>query len=285
MSAVNISLIITTYNRPDALTAVVDACFAQSDLGYEIIIADDGSGHNTRQAVAALQARAPLPLRHVWQEDKGFRAARARNLGTLAAKGNYIIFLDGDCVPQRNFISQHRKLAQRGHLVSGSRVLLSEAATRRTLEQHLDLQRLSVAQKLSWRLAGDLNKVVQLLMTLPDWQRTSKRFTWRRIKSCNLGVWRADLELVNGFDESFLGWGHEDADLVMRLFNAGVMRKDGAFATEVFHLWHRENARDQARSNRALVLQRAAERCTWAVRGLREQQEPVALAAGQIVPQ
>ena len=70
----------------------------------------------------------------------------------------------------------------------------------------------------------------------------------------------------------------------MRLYNAGVMRKDGAFATEVFHLWHRENARDQARSNRALVRQRAAERCTWAVRGLREQQEPVALAAGQIVP-
>ena len=269
MSAVNISLIITTYNRPDALTAVVDACFAQSDLGYEIIIADDGSGHNTRQAVAALQARAPLPVRHVWQEDKGFRAARARNLGTLAANGNYIVFLDGDCVPQRNFISQHRKLAQRGHLVSGSRVLLSEAATRRTLEQHLDLQRLSVAEKLRWRLGGDLNKVVQLMITLPDWQRTSKRFTWRRIKSCNLAVWRADLERVNGFDESFLGWGHEDSDLVVRLYHAGVMRKDGAYATEVFHLWHREAARDQESSNRAIVLQRHADGTTQAVKGLR----------------
>ncbi|HEX7984180.1 MAG TPA: glycosyltransferase family 2 protein [Duganella sp.] len=284
MSVVTISLIITTYNRPDALTAVVEACFAQSDLGYEIIIADDGSGHNTRQAVAALQARAPLPLRHVWQEDKGFRAARARNLGTLAAKGNYIIFLDGDCIPQRNFISQHRKLAQRGHLVSGSRVLLSEAATRRTLEQHLDLHRLSVVDKLRWRLCGDLNKVLQLLMTWPDWKRTSKRFTWRRIKSCNMAVWRADLELVNGFDESFVGWGHEDADLVVRLFNAGVMRKDGAFATEVFHLWHKETKRDQASSNRAVVRQRAVDRCTRAVRGL-QQQQPADVAAGQIMPQ
>ena len=284
MSAVTISLIITTYNRPDALTAVVEACFAQSDLGYEIIIADDGSGHNTRQAVAALQARAPLPLRHVWQEDKGFRAARARNLGTLAAKGDYIIFLDGDCIPQRNFISQHRKLAQRGHLVSGSRVLLSEAATRRTLEQHLDLHRLSLAEKLRWRLAGDLNKVLQLLMTWPDWKRTSKRFTWRRIKSCNLAVWRADLELVNGFDESFVGWGHEDADLVVRLFNAGVMRKDGAFATEVFHLWHKETKRDQAGSNRAVVRQRAVDRCTRALRGL-QQQQPADVAADQIMPQ
>lgn len=285
MSAVTISLIVTTYNRPDALTAVVEACFAQSDQGFEIIIADDGSGHNTQQAVAALQARSPLPLRHVWQTDQGFRAARARNLGTLAAKGDYIIFIDGDCVPQRNFISQHRKLAQRGHLVSGSRILLSEAATRRALEDGVNLQRLTLAQKLRWRLAGDLNKVLQLLMTWPDWKRTSKRFTWRRIKSCNLAVWRADLELVNGFDESFLGWGHEDADLVMRLYNAGVMRKDGAFATEVFHLWHKETPRDQAGSNRALVLQRAAARCTRAVRGLQGQHEPADVAADPIVPQ
>lgn len=267
--AATISLIITTYNRPDALTAVVEACFQQDDMDFEIIIADDGSTHNTQQAVAALQARAPLPLRHVWQEDLGFRAARVRNLGTLEARGDYIIFLDGDCVPQSNFISQHRKLAQRGYLVSGSRILLSQAATARTLAQHLDLQRLSLLEKLRWRLAGDLNKVLQLLVGWPDWKRTSKRFSWRRIKSCNLAVWRSDLELVNGFDESFLGWGHEDSDLVVRLFHAGVMRKDGAFATEVFHLWHKENQRDQESSNRAVVLQRAADKTTQAVQGLR----------------
>jgi glycosyltransferase involved in cell wall biosynthesis len=269
MSSANISVIITTYNRPDALTAVVEACFAQDDQGFEIIIADDGSGHNTQQAVAALQARSPVPLRHVWQEDLGFRAARVRNLGTLDAKGDYIIFLDGDCVPQRNFISQHRKLAQRGHLVQGSRILLDERATARVLAQHLDLQRLGAGDKLAWRRNGALNKVLPLLLTLPDVGRTSRRFTWRRIKSCNLAVWRSDLELVNGFDESFLGWGHEDSDLVVRLFNAGVMRKDGAYATEVFHLWHKENARDQESSNRATVLQRAADRSTQAVRGLR----------------
>jgi glycosyltransferase involved in cell wall biosynthesis len=268
MSSANISVIITTYNRPDALVAVVEACFAQDDPGFEIIIADDGSGHNTQQAVAALQARSPVPLRHVWQEDQGFRAARARNLGTLDARGDYIIFLDGDCVPQRNFISQHRKLAQAGHLVQGSRILLSEQATAQVLGQHLDLHRLGLGEKLSWRGRGRFNKVLPLLLTLPDVGRARRRFTWRRIKSCNLAVWRSDLELVNGFDESFLGWGHEDADLVLRLFNAGVMRKDGAYATEVFHLWHRENRRDQETSNRATVLQRAADRTVRAVKGL-----------------
>lgn len=269
MLSATISVIITTYNRPDALSAVVEALFAQDDSDFELIIADDGSGHNTQQAVAALQARAPVPLRHVWQEDLGFRAARARNLGTLDAKGNYIIFLDGDCVPQRHFISQHRKLAQAGYLVQGSRILLSESATARVLSQHLDLQTLSAGAKLAWRRSGDLNKVMPLLLTLPDVGRTSKRFTWRRIKSCNLAVWRSDLDKVNGFDESFLGWGHEDADLVLRLYHAGVMRKDGAYATEVFHLWHRENPRDQETSNRATVLQRAVDRTVQATKGLR----------------
>lgn len=268
--ASKISVVITTYNRPDALTAVVEACFAQDDQDFEIIIADDGSTHNTRDCVAALQARAPMPLHHVWQEDQGFRAARVRNLGTQRATGDYIVFLDGDCVPQSNFISQHRKLAQPGYLVSGSRILLSAGLTARALAEPIDLQTLGLGDKLRYRLRGDLNKLLQLLFQWPDLRRTSKRFTWRRIKSCNLGVWRSDLALVNGFDESFLGWGHEDSDLVVRLFNAGVMRKDGAFATEVFHLWHKENQRDQESSNRAVVLQRAADKTTQAVRGLRE---------------
>ncbi|WP_426319141.1 glycosyltransferase family 2 protein [Pseudoduganella sp. R-43] len=268
--ASTISLIITTYNRPDALTAVVEACFAQDDQDFEIIIADDGSTNNTRGTVAALQARSPVPLKHVWQEDIGFRAARARNLGILAAQGEYIVFIDGDCVPQKNFISSHRRLARRGHVVTGSRVLLSETYTRRLLEQHLDIQRLGPLEKLKLYLTGGANKFLQTILTLPDVGRESKHFTWRRIKSCNMAAWRSDLDLVNGFDESFTGWGHEDSDLVLRLFNAGVMRKSGAFATEVYHLWHREAKRDQESSNRSAVLQRAIDKTTQAVAGLRE---------------
>jgi len=268
--ASTISIIITTYNRPDALTAVVEACFAQDDQDFEIIIADDGSANNTRETVAALQARSPVPMKHVWQEDIGFRAARARNLGTLAAQGEYIIFVDGDCVPQKDFVANHRRLAKRGYVVTGSRVLLDEAYTRHLLEQHLDIQRLGALEKLRLYLAGSANKFLQTMLTMPDLGRESKRFTWRRIKSCNMAVWRSDLDLVNGFDESFTGWGHEDSDLVLRLFNAGVMRKSGAFATEVYHLWHREAKRDQESSNRAVVLQRAKDKTTQAVSGLRE---------------
>ncbi|HEY0061076.1 MAG TPA: glycosyltransferase family 2 protein [Telluria sp.] len=264
-----ISVVITTYNRPDALAAVVQACFAQSDTNFEIIIADDGSTANTKACVDSLKARSPVPLQHVWQPDDGFRAAMARNRGTLAARGDYIVFLDGDCMPQRDFIAQHRKLAKPGYLVSGSRVLLSAALTERILTEHIDLPGASALRKLGWRLRGDFNKVLQVLLRWPDMGRESRHFTWRRIKSCNLGVWRADLDAVDGFDESFLGWGHEDSDLVVRLFNAGIMRKDGAFATEVFHLWHREAKRDQESSNRRVVLERAAAKTVLATQGLR----------------
>ncbi|QBE64624.1 glycosyltransferase family 2 protein [Pseudoduganella lutea] len=268
--ASKISVIVTTYNRPDALAAVIEACFAQDDPHFEIIIADDGSTNNTRDCVEALRPRSPVPLRYVWQPDEGFRAARVRNLGTLAASGDYIVFLDGDCIPASNFVTQHRKLARPGFIVSGSRVLLSEQYTRTLLETRINLHRLGAIDRLRLRLAGDFNKFLQTVLVLPDVGRERRKFSWRRIKSCNLAVWRADLDRVNGFDESFTGWGHEDSDLVVRLFNAGVLRKDGAFATEVYHLWHHENQRDQETSNRKVVLQRAADGTTQAEAGLRE---------------
>ena len=269
-----ISVVITTYNRPDALEAVVEACFLQDDKNFEIIIADDGSTANTRDCIERLAARSPVPLKHVWQPDDGFRAAMARNRGTLAATGDYIIFLDGDCVPQRDFIRRHRALAQPGFLVSGSRILLSQRLTERALREHIDVAGMSVGERLRHRLSGDMNKVIQTMLRWPDLGRVRRKFSWRRIKSCNLAVWKSDLVTVNGFDESFTGWGHEDSDLVVRLFHAGVLRKDGALATEVLHLWHREAQRDQESSNRKIVLERAANGTTQATVGLREHPQP-----------
>jgi glycosyltransferase involved in cell wall biosynthesis len=269
-----LSLVITTYDRPDALAAVVRACFMQDDKNFEIIIADDGSAANTAACIERLARASPVPLRHVWQPDQGFRAAMARNRGILAARGDYLVFLDGDCIPQRDFIARHRALARPGWLVSGSRILMSEALTRRVLDHGIDVAAASRITHLGWRLGGHINKVAQLLVRWPDigrrTGRNARRFNWRRIKSCNLAVWRSDLARVNGFDESFTGWGYEDSDLVLRLFHAGVLRTDGAFATEVFHLWHREAGRDRAASNRQAVLERAGTNITQAVRGLRE---------------
>jgi glycosyltransferase involved in cell wall biosynthesis len=266
---IRISLIIATYNWPEALRACVEACFRQSDRNFEIIIADDGSGEATRALVEELQARSPVPLRHVWQPDDGFRLAESRNNGILAATGDYIVTLDGDCVPQHDFIARHRALAEPGYMVTGSRILLSEAFSKRVLGEGIDLQSLSAGDILRYRLQG-LGKAAQLLIKLPDLGRRRHRFSFRRIKGCNMAFWRSDLERVNGFDESFRGWGYEDSDAVARLFHAGVMRKDGAYSTEVFHLWHREAKRDQASSNQHIVLERMVHKTSQAAIGLRE---------------
>jgi GT2 family glycosyltransferase len=209
-------------------------------------------------------------MRHVWQADDGFRLAMARNRGILASTGAYVIAMDGDCVPQADFVARHRALAERGFMVTGSRILLSQAFSARVLGEGINLQGLGLLEKLRLRGQGALNKAAPLVVKLPDIGRQRRAFSFRRIKGCNMAFWRSDLDRINGFDESFKGWGHEDADVVVRLFHAGVLRKDGAYATEVFHLWHREAQRDQATSNKQLVLDRLADKTTQAVKGLRE---------------
>jgi len=256
-----VSVVVTTYNRPDALRAVLRGLAAQDDPCFEVIVADDGSGPATADMLRAFAAepRAPGLLRvlHAWHPDDGFRASAARNMAVAASVGAYLVFLDGDCVPRPDYVSRHRRLAEPGFMVSGSRVLLSEALTARVLADPASpVHRHTLGWWLAQRLRGGTNKVLPLLR-MPDGRlRHYRRVEWRRIKSCNLAVWRGDFEAVDGFDECFVGWGHEDADLVLRLARQGVRRKGGAFATEVFHLWHRENARGEEPANRRRVEER-----------------------------
>lgn len=255
-----ISVIVTTYNRPDALSAVLRALLDQTDASFEVVVADDGSRQPTFDAVAAF-SNAPRStglqrLVHAWQPDDGFRASAARNLGVYAARGDYLVFLDGDCVPRPDYVARHRLLAERGFMVSGSRVLLSEQFTNQLLEKQVPAHLKPMSYWLWQRLTGNTNKVVPLLYFPNSPLRHYRTVKWSRIKSCNLAIWRDDYAAVNGFDESFVGWGHEDADLVLRLARYGIRRKGGAFSTEVFHLWHRENTRATESENRKRVEER-----------------------------
>ena len=109
-----ISLIVTTYNRADALEAVLAALARQTDRQFEAVIADDGSGPATAAVIERWRSRIGLPLSHVWQANRGFRAAEIRNRAILASRGEYCIFLDGDCLVRPDFIARHRRLAERG---------------------------------------------------------------------------------------------------------------------------------------------------------------------------
>lgn len=245
-----ISLIISTYNWPDALDATLRALSKQTKPGhFEVIIADDGSKPDTAQLIQTWQQKAHFEINHAWQADQGFRAARSRNNALLKAAGDYIIFLDGDCIPRRSFIANHRHLARQQHFVAGNRVLLDEAFTQQHLSVKTDLSQKSWWFWLKTRLQGHCNRCLALL-TLPlgplrDYQ--PKR--WQGARTCNLAAWTKDLFTINGFDQHYEGWGYEDTDLVLRLMRIGCRRRSGRFATSVLHCFHQLVERKNTEKN------------------------------------
>ncbi len=257
----HIALIITTYNRPDALAAVLEGCLTQTDADFEVIVADDGSTPETADLIALYQARlyqahAAFVIKHVWQEDTGFRAAAIRNRALAATAAEYIIFSDGDCVPPPEFVSSHRRLAEHGWFLSGNRMMLTQAFTKKVLHENLPIH---LWRKQDWfkaRLLGHIERLLPLLR-LPNLNWLRKRWPkrWRGAKTCNLSAWRSDLLRVNGLDESYTGWGLEDSDLVIRLLRGGIYNKSARFSVPVFHLWHRDNDRSSLEENRQRLQQ------------------------------
>jgi glycosyltransferase involved in cell wall biosynthesis len=249
-----ISVLLATYNWPEALSLCLQALREQTNKNFEIIICDDGSKDETKTLISEFQKDFPVLLKHLWQEDDGFRKTLILNQGIKSAKGEYLVFLDGDCIPQIDFIAQHLKLSEKNHLVTGSRILSSQQLTTDLCSNgHWSHQKLR-SSALTWGLKGLLNKWLPLFIKLPNFSgRLYKKFEWRRIKGCNMACWKSDAEAIGGFDESLLGWGHEDADFVFRLQKNGIIRKSGAWATEVIHLWHKIADRQTAEKNAAIV--------------------------------
>ena len=233
-----ISVIVTTYDREDALDAVLRALSRQTDRAFEVIVADDGSGPSTAALVETWKLKFGLPLARVHHEHRGFRAAEIRNRALLMARGVYCIFLDGDCIPQPRFVATHRRLAEPGWFVTGNRVLMSEVMTGFALETGQEPEFWTLTTWLAMRSYRAINRLTPLLRLPLGPLRKLRPRQWEHARSCNLGIWRSDLDRVDGFDAAFNGWGREDSDLLVRLLHAGVRRKDGNFATSVLHLWH-----------------------------------------------
>ena len=236
----DISVIVATYNRPDALGACLRALGRQTAKDFEIVVADDGSGPATREAIATWKARFGVPLTHVWQEDRGFRLAEIRNRAIAASNGDYLVFLDGDCIAPPGFVTAHRSLAEPGCFVAGNRALLSRSLTEEILANNLEPERWNVLSWAQHRMRGDINRLLPLISLPLGPVRKRLATEWEGVRGGNFAFHRADLERVDGFETAFTGWGLEDSDIVIRMIRAGVRRKDGRFATGVLHLWHPE---------------------------------------------
>jgi glycosyltransferase involved in cell wall biosynthesis len=244
-----ISLIVTTFDRPDALDAVLRSLARQSDRGFEVVIADDGSGAATAALIEQWKPKLGAALSHVWQEQRGFRAAEIRNRAIRVSGGDYCVFLDGDCLVRPDFVAAHRRLSERGWFVTGNRALMALALTTAVLRQNIEVEAWGTANWIEQRFRGGLNRLAPVLRLPLGALRKLRPRAWEGARSCNLAVWRSDLDRVDGFDASFSGWGKEDSDLLVRLLHAGVRRKDGACATGVLHLWHPGADRSQLSKN------------------------------------
>ena len=258
----SVSLVVTTYNWPQALELVLISILKQSVLPDEVIIADDGSKQETIDLVKRYQTTFPVPLIHSWQEDLGFRAARSRNLAFAKAKSDYIVMLDGDMVLHHHFIRDHKRAAAPNQFIQGRRVILTKPLTEQALESKQTLFSI-----FSSDVKNKANTISCPLLS-PIMSKLFSKQSLRGIRSCNMAIWKSDLIKVNGFNEAFVGWGREDSEFVVRLFNNGLIRKDLRFGGVAYHLYHNENSRQNLEENDRLLEDAIKKNVKFCERGL-----------------
>jgi glycosyltransferase involved in cell wall biosynthesis len=257
-----LALVITTYERPDALAAVLASVSRQTLAPTEILIADDGSGPRTREVVDAFIARSAVPTRLVSQPQAGFRVTRLRNLAIAATDMDYLIFIDGDMLLHPLFIADHARLRRRGFYTQGVRAHADARQTERLIAD-------PVRQPEFWSPGfGGLRRLYLLRSPAMASMTRTLANAFIAIKSCNQGIWREDLVRVNGFNEAIEGWGAEDKELAARLENAGVRRQTLLFGGIACHLHHAPAARTALPRNLALLEEAKREHRVRCDRGL-----------------
>jgi glycosyltransferase involved in cell wall biosynthesis len=229
------SLIITTYNRKDALELVILSALNQSISPNEIIIADDGSREDTRLLVESYQRISTIPIIHSWQEDIGFRLSAARNRAIARASYDYIIMVDGDLILDADFIKSHLRHAKPSRFIQGSRVFFSKEATDIALKNkqiHFNFFSKGISERYNTLNTPWLSYFVSRQIS-----------DLKRVRGCNQSFWKSDLLKINGFNEDFQGWGREDTEFAVRMLNNGIQffkMKLGGFG---YHLYHQQNSR------------------------------------------
>jgi len=243
----SVSLIVSTYNWPEALNLCLMSIITQTVLPAEVIIADDGSGTETQSLIEKYKEIFPVPLIHVWHEDEGFQLSRIRNKAIARASGDYIIQIDGDLILEPHFIADHISFSKPGSFISGTRVQMSSVLSNKLIKQNRTA--VTVFTKGITNFSNGIR--IPLLSRFLAGRYKAKQITY--VRGCNMAFWKTDLLKVNGYNESIVGWGREDSEIAVRLVNADVRKRILKFGAVVFHIYHPELARKQLTVNDTIL--------------------------------
>lgn len=262
-----ISVIVPTYNRPKALKLCLLSLAKQSVLPHEVLIADDGSGPETQNMVKTLQhdLTEVFPIKHVWHEDDGFRKPRILNETVRQASGDYLIFIDGDCIAHKHFIRAHVENSSPNAILSGKRVEFGKDLTERLLANETVLNSLTLS--LLWdAVRGRSRKVEEAIMLRSPLIRRlahRDRITDDGVWGCNFSLYKELFIAINGCDEDFLDGSIEDNDLGVRVLNQGKKIRSVRGLAIIFHLWHKSSwsfSNEKYLHNKAVLQRRIANR-------------------------
>lgn len=259
---ISVALLISTYNWPQALDLVLAGILKQTRMPDEVIIADDGSSTDTKELIEQYKTKFNLPIKHIWHEDLGFRKSLILNKSVKNIDSDYIIEIDGDIIIHPKFIADHLKAAKTGYFVQGSRTMLTEEKSNEIL--YTKKINFSV---FSPGLSSRFNALRLPLLTSIFALDPSNPF---HIKGCNLAFWKKDYIAINGYYNSFEGWGGEDYEFGARLLHLGIKRKRLKMAALAFHIFHKDNSRANTGPNDIIYRKTLAEKLTYATNGYKE---------------
>lgn len=233
-----ISVVVSTYNAEEWLEKVLIGYQYQTYPHFELIIADDGSRPSTKELIDRYAANYPVPVRHLWHEDQGYRRQEILNVAIMEAAYEYIIMTDGDCIPRKDFVEIHANEAERGRFLSGGYCKLTMKTSKHISEQDIINQD---CFKVSWLKSIDklgFSNTLKLganplLAKLLDFiSPTTPSFN-----NCNSSGYREDMIAINGYDER-MKYGGPDREFGERLENFGVKGKQIRHKAVVLHLDH-----------------------------------------------
>ena len=243
------SVIISVYKNTASLELVLKSLANQTHKADEIIISEDGDSKEMLEFVKTLNYDNIL---HLSQKDDGWRKAIAVNNSIKKSKGDYLIFIDGDVVPHKQFIEGHLECSEPKKVCCGKRSELGEKTTQKIYKKELSIDKLtsSYIRKAIPLHQDGIRHYEEGIYTSPNGFINRFFLQNRHVRymiGCNFSCYKADLEAINGFDEDYkypaIG---EDIDLGWRFRGLGIELKSCRNIANVYHLWHKKNFGSEA---------------------------------------